>query len=116
MLAIPRPDASQRALSLVLVALLHAALLFAVLRFMVVTPKNRVIAAPDLLEMIINTARKPVTVTAPPSKPAPALPRRGGVSSGAMPSFAPPVAPPDITGLGQALFDNYPFTREDQAR
>jgi hypothetical protein len=118
MLAIPRPDASQRALSLVLVALLHAALLFAVLRFMVVTPKNRVTAAPDLLEMIINTARKPVTVTAPPSKPAPALPRRGGVTSGAMPSFAPPVAPPDITGLGQALFgcapENIPNLTPDQ--
>ena len=107
MLAIPRPNTSQRALSLVLVLLLHALLLFAVLHFMVVTPKRAITAAPEhLLEIIINTARKPVPVAVPAARtrPAPSLPRPGGEHSGAMPSFAPPVAPPDVTGLGQALF------------
>ncbi|HEX4026115.1 MAG TPA: hypothetical protein VHX18_00750 [Rhizomicrobium sp.] len=107
MLAIPRPNTSQRALSLVLVLLLHALLLFAVLHFMVVTPKRAITPAPEhLLEMIINTARKPVPVAVPAARtrPAPSLPRPGGEHSGAMPSYAPPVAPPDVTGLGQALF------------
>jgi len=111
MLAIPRPDTPQntpqRALSLVLVALLHALLLFAVLHFMVVTPKTAATSAPEhLLEMIINTARKPVPVSAPAvrSRPAPSLPRPGVEHSGAMPSYAPPVQAPDVTGLGQALF------------
>jgi hypothetical protein len=110
MLAISRPNTPQntpqRALSLVLVALLHLLLLFAVLHFMVVTPKRAVIAPEHLLEMIINTARKPVPVSAPVARtrPAPSLPRPGGEHSGAMPSYAPPVAAPDVTGLGQALF------------
>lgn len=121
MSAIPRPAAASRALSLLLVALLHVLLLFAVLHFMVVMPKTAVRPAPEhLLEMIINTARKPLPVPAPAlrSRPAPALPRRGGVTSGAMPSFAPPVAPPDVTGLGQALFgcapENLPNLTPDQ--
>jgi hypothetical protein len=107
---IPRSDASlgaSRAVSLLLVALLHALLLFAILHFMVVAPKVPVVRAPEtLLEMIINTAKNPapVSLTTPRSRRAPTLPRRGGVTSGAMPSYAPPVAPPDITGLGQALF------------
>jgi hypothetical protein len=88
---------------------------------MVVAPKVPVAAAPEhLLEIIINTAKKPVPVSlpAPRSRPAPALPRRGGVTSGAMPSYAPPVAPPDVTGLGQALFgcapENLPNLTPDQ--
>jgi hypothetical protein len=122
--AIQRPDAtpgSSRAVSLLLVALLHALFLFAVLHFMVVRPKVPVAAAPEhLLEMIINIAKKPVPVSlpAPRSRRAPALSRRGGVTSGAMPSYAPPVAPPDVTGLGQALFgcapENLPNLNPDQ--
>ncbi|HEY1876452.1 MAG TPA: hypothetical protein VGG66_03245 [Rhizomicrobium sp.] len=118
--AIHRPATSQL-LSLLLVALLHALLLFAILHFMVVTPKATIVAAPEhLLEIIINTAKKPapVSLTAPRSRPAPTLPKAGGVTSGAMPSYTPPVARPDITGLGQALFgcapENLPNLTPDQ--
>ena len=48
--AIQRPDpdhGASRALSLLLVALLHALLLFAILHFMVVTPKPASVAAPE---------------------------------------------------------------------
>jgi hypothetical protein len=122
--AIQRNDANRgasRLLSLLLVALLHALLFFAILHFMVVTPKAIVVTAPEhLLEMIIITAKKPapVSLTAPRSRRASTLPRRGGVTSGAMPSFAPPVVPPDVTGLGQALFgcapENLPNLTPDQ--
>jgi hypothetical protein len=119
--AVPRPNTQARLLSLLLVALLHALLLFAVLRFMVVTPKTAATSTQEhLLEMIINTARKPVPVTvqAPTSRTAPTLPRRGGVYTGPMPSFAPPVPAPDVQGLGQALFgcapENIPNLTPDQ--
>ncbi len=63
--AIQRPDAdhgASSALSLLLVALL----LFAILRFMVVTPRLAIATAPvHLLEMIIDTAKKPVPVKSP---------------------------------------------------
>jgi hypothetical protein len=77
-------------------------------------------APEQLLEMIISTARKPLPapVTAPPSK-AMAAPHRGGEHSGAMPSYTPPVATPDVTGLGQALFgcapDNPNLSPEQRA-
>lgn len=119
MLAAQRP--ASRMLSLLLVLLLHALLLFAVLRFMVVTPKRGIVSAPErVLEMIINTARKPVPMKAPAPRSlrAPASPRPGGVFSGTMPSYTPPVAPPDITGLGQAIFgcapENIPNLTPDQ--
>jgi hypothetical protein len=108
--AIQRPDPTRgasRALSLLLVALLHALLLFAILHFMVVTPRLAGARAPEqLLEMIIDTAKKPAPVKSRStrSRPAPSRPRPGGVTSGAMPSYAPQVSPPDVTGLGQALF------------
>lgn len=115
------PGYSQRAVGFLLVVLLHALFLFAVLHFMVVTPKTAVTAAPEhLLEMFIKTARKPSPVTAPMlrSRPALPLPRRGGVTSGTMPSFAPPVPAPDVTGFGQALFgcapENIPNLTPDQ--
>jgi len=117
----PAHGYSQRAISFLLVVLLHALLLFAVLHFMVATPKSAVSAAPEhLLEMIISTARKPVLAPAPAlrSRPAPPLPRRGGEHSGATPSFAPPVQAPDVTGLGEALFgctpENLPNLTPDQ--
>jgi hypothetical protein len=104
-----------------LVALLHAALLFAVLHFLVVTPKRGIASAPEhLLEMIINTAKKPVPIIIPAQRAqrVPARPTPGGETSGAMPSYAPPVAPPDITGLGQAIFgcapENIPNLTPDQ--
>jgi hypothetical protein len=122
--AIQRNDANpgaSRLLSLLLVALLHALLLFAILHFLVVTPAAIVVRAPEhLLEIIINTAKKPapVSLTAPRSGRAPTLPKAGGVPYGAMPSFAPPVVPPDVIGLGQALFgcapENLPNLTPDQ--
>lgn len=118
--AVPRPDASPRLLSLLLVALLHALLLFAVLHFMVVEPKRSTVSAPErLLEMIIDTSRKAVPVPAPVAPRARSAPRRGGVTKGLMPSYTPPVAPPDVTGLGQALFgcapENPSLTPEQRA-
>lgn len=108
-------------LSLLLVALLHALLLFAVLHFLVVMPKRGIASAPErLLEMIINTARPPVPVpkAVPHTRTAPAVPRPGGEYSGVMPSYAPPVAPPDVSGMGQALFgcapENIPNLTPDQ--
>lgn len=94
----------QRALSLLLVALLHALLLFAALHFMVATPHRP--AMPErLLEMIISAARKPAPVMViPAGPPASSKAKRGGVFSGAVPFAVSPAAPPDVTGLGQALF------------
>ena len=118
--AVQRPDASPRLLSLLLVALLHALLLFAVLHFMVVAPKSSAVSAPErLLEMIIDTSRKAAPLPAPAAPRAKPTPRRGGVTTGLMPSYAPPVAPPDVTGLGQALFgcapENPTLTPEQRA-
>ena len=104
---------ASHAVSLLLVALLHALLLFAILHFMVVTPKAVIARAPEhLLEMIIDTAKKPVPLTSPAmrAKPAPSRPSRGGVTTGPMPTYAPPVAPPDVSGMGQALFGCAPET------
>jgi len=108
--AISRPNSqviSSQVISFVLVALLHALILFAVLHFMVTAPRPAIATAPEqLLETIINTASKPVPMmpAPPPPRPAPASPRRAGVTSGPMPSYAQPVAPPDLRGFGQALF------------
>ncbi len=76
MLTADRPTPQQRVASVLLVAHLHAALLFALLHFLVVTPKARREATPaQLLEMIINTARKPVpAIPLPQPKPAPRRP------------------------------------------
>jgi hypothetical protein len=122
MLASQRPQlAASRALSLALVVLLHALLLFAVLHFMVMAQKGARPMPERLLEMIISTARKPVTVSAraAPVRRAPSLAQPGGEHSGLMPSYAPPVATPDITGLGQALFgcapDNPNLSPEQRA-
>lgn len=108
MLAIPRPSPPQRLLSLALVALLHALALFALLHFLVQRQSPGTAAPERLLEMIISTAPRPVPVArpapAPRRKPVPALPSPGGEPSNVMPAPAPPVAPPDMTGFGQALF------------
>jgi hypothetical protein len=121
MLATQRPDdAASRMLSLLLVAALHALLLFAFLHFLV-TPHSGQKPAPErLLEMIINTTRLPVPVPVPArsSKPAPALPHQGSTPLSVIPSYTPPAAAPDVTGLGQALFgcapENIPNLTPDQ--
>jgi hypothetical protein len=68
--------------------------------------------------MIIDTARPPMPVPARPSRPAPASPRPGNAPSIAIPSYTPPATAPDVTGLGQALFDcapeNIPNLTPDQ--
>jgi hypothetical protein len=61
---------ASRMLSLLLVLLLHALLLLAVLRFMVVTSTRDIASAPErVLEMMIDAARKPVPVKAPAAPP-----------------------------------------------
>jgi hypothetical protein len=103
----------------VLVALLHALLFFAFVHFMV-TPHTAGKAVPErLLEMIISTTKPRTPAPAvTPSKLRPALPRRGGMPSSVIPSYTPPTAAPDLTGLGQALFgcapENIPNLTPDQ--
>jgi hypothetical protein len=121
MLATPRSDdAASRTLSLLLVLVLHALLLFTFLHFMV-TPYAGGKPAPErLLEMIIpmTRPRAPTPAPARPSKPAPALPHQGNAPLSVMPSYVPPATAPDVTGLGQALFDcapeNIPNLTPDQ--
>jgi hypothetical protein len=116
MLAAPRP--AQRMVSFLLVALLHALLVFALLHFLVQRQTAIATVPAHLLEMIISTARPPVPQAVPRRRLAPAAPTQGGEHSGVMPSLAPPVAAPDITGLGQALFgcapENIPNLTPDQ--
>ncbi|HEY8253890.1 MAG TPA: hypothetical protein VIG39_04570 [Rhizomicrobium sp.] len=100
------PAASQRAISALLVLLLHALLLFAFLQFLV-KPQSAGIPNPErLLELMISMpkAAPPPPPAAPRAQRAPVRARPGGERSGAMPSLAPPVLTPDIRGLGQALF------------
>lgn len=96
----------QRAISALLVLLLHALLLLALLQFLV-KPQNAGTSHPErLLELMISMPRAP-TPPPPPAAPrgqrAPVRVQPGGERSGAMPSLAPPVLTPDIRGFGQAL-------------
>jgi hypothetical protein len=102
----PAQSQSQRAISALLVLLLHALLLFAFLQFLV-KPQGAGLSQPErLLELMISMP-KVVTPPPPPAAPArqraPARVQPGGEKSGAMPSLAPPAPTPDIRGLGQAL-------------
>ena len=103
-------DRTHRAISILLVLILHALLIFTLLRFMV-RPQNpafRMILGTQLPEMIINTARLPEPRTRQQApKPAPT---RAAVQS--VPETSPPAEPPapavptpapDIRGVGQAL-------------
>jgi hypothetical protein len=122
MYTLPRPTAPQRFLSLLLVALLHALLLFAVLHFMVTSQTSVTTASQRLMEMIISTAPQPIPVPAPVAlkrpKPAGSPLPRGGVTSGVAPSYSPAVPAPDVSGLGQAIFgcapENIPDLTPDQ--
>lgn len=99
------PSQSQRAISALLVLLLHALLLFAFLQFLV-KPQSAGIPNPErLLELMIRMPRlsAPPPPAAPVRQRAPARVHPGGEQSGRMPSFAPPALTPDIRGLGQAL-------------
>jgi hypothetical protein len=104
-LLMPAPSQSQRAISALLVLLLHALLLFAFLRFLV-KPQSAGIPNPErLLESMISMPK--VTATPPPAAPARQRARvrvqPSGEQSGGMPSPAPPALTPDIRGLGQAV-------------
>ncbi len=96
----------QRAISALLVLLLHALLLLALLQFLV-KPQSAGLSKPErLLELMISmpkVAPPPPTPAAPARQRAPVRVQPGGEHSGAMPSLAPPVLTPDIRGLGQAL-------------
>src|ERR1700753_1290130 len=100
------PAARQRAISALLVLLLHALLLLAFLQFLVKPQGAGLIKPERLLELMISM---PKTVAPPPPPAVPARQRApvrvqpGGEKSGSMPSLAPPVETPDIRGLGQAL-------------
>jgi hypothetical protein len=96
---------SQRAISALLVLLLHALLLFAFLQFLV-KPQSAGIPNPErLLELMISMPKvaAPPPPAAPARQQAPARVQSGGEQSGGMPSLAPPAVTPDIRGLGQAL-------------
>jgi hypothetical protein len=99
----PAQSQSQRAISALLVLLLHALLLFAFLQFLV-KPQSAGISRPErLLELMISMPRAPAPPAAPRGQRAPVRVQPDGERSGAMPSLAPPVPTPDIRGLGQAL-------------
>jgi hypothetical protein len=99
----PATSQSQRAISALLVLLLHALLLFAFLQFLV-KPQGAGIANPErLLELMISMPRVSAPPAAPARQRAPVRVHPGGEQSGGMPSLAPPALTPDIRGLGEAL-------------
>jgi hypothetical protein len=97
-----------RAISILLVLILHALLIFALLRFMV-RPQDsgsRMAPGAQLFEMIINTARFPAPrAKKEASKPAPtpAAPPAAQTGAPSEPTPAVPSPVPDISGFGQAL-------------
>jgi hypothetical protein len=102
--AYPAPSYRRRAASILLVSGLHAALLFALLHFMVQPQTGPAPMAERLLEMII----RPQAIVAPSLPPprqwaqVPRVQRQGPVAAPA-PSLAPPAQAPDIRALGRAL-------------
>jgi hypothetical protein len=105
------PSQQQRAVSALAVLLLHVLLLFALLQFLVKPQGAHLPGTERLLEFVISPPKvsQPAPVLDRPRQrqvpivvPAPAQPEGG--RSGAVPSLAPPVPAPDISGLGQALF------------
>jgi hypothetical protein len=99
---------TDRAVTILLVLILHALLILALLRFMV-SPQNspfRMVPEARLFEMMIDTARSPIT-RKEASKPAPARAAARPVTRAPVPNepLAPaaPAPAPDIRGFGQAL-------------
>ncbi|HZQ40670.1 MAG TPA: hypothetical protein VFA87_07745 [Rhizomicrobium sp.] len=101
---------AHRAVSILLVLILHALLVLALLRFMV-RPQNsafREAPQPRLFEMMINTARLPAPRTRK-GAPRPAPARAAVEPAPQIPLRAEPLSPtPDIRGFGQALADCAP--------
>lgn len=114
---------TQRAISILLVLILHALLIFALLRSMI-SPQNsafRMMPEPRLVELIINTARLPDPrgrKEAP--KPAPTRAAVQHVPQSSPLAEQPPLAvpTPDIRGFGQALVGCAPenFTNLDDTQ
>jgi hypothetical protein len=99
----PGPSQSQRAMSMMLVLLLHALLLLALLHLMV-QPQTAAFRPERFLEMIIDTARLPAPTPVAPRATSHSAPRAAPTAPSFMPpSFAPPAETPDITALGRAL-------------
>jgi hypothetical protein len=116
---------THRAISILLVLILHTLLIFALLRF-IVSPQDsafRMMPERQLFEMIINTAHPPEPRTSKEGpKPAPTRAAAPPVPYLLAPS-EPPTSPvptpvPDITGFGQALMGCAPenFTNLDEAQ
>ena len=93
---------SHRAMSLLLVLLLHVLLVLAFLRLMVMSPA--VATHPErLLEMMIDTSRRMTPAPVMRQKIAPSRAQPRGAPFHPLPSFVPPAEVPDIRGLGQAI-------------
>jgi hypothetical protein len=98
-------SSQQRAISALLVLLLHAVLLFAFLQYLV-KPQSAGLPNPErLLELMIRMPRvsAPLPPAAPARQRAPVRVQPSGEQSGGMPSLALPPLTPDIRGFGQAL-------------
>lgn len=102
--ALQGPCHGRRAVSILLVSALHAAMLFALLHFMVQPQSRPAAGAERLLEMIIRPQRSVVPAPAAPP-PKSRVPNRQQQSTpiNPLPSLAPPAQAPDLTGLGRAL-------------
>jgi len=102
------PSQRQRAVSLLLVSLLHALLLFALLRFLVPPNMTAPPNAERLLEMIIRTSKAPAptTTTQRQKTTVPVAPQQRPPSVTA--PLVPPMAAPDLQGFGRALQDCAP--------
>lgn len=115
----PPENRTNHAVSILLVLIFHALLIFALLRFMVSPQHSAFVPQTRLLEMIINTAHSPEPGT---SKEALKTAPRRAAARPAPQTFAPsetPIVPtPDIRGFGQELSGCAPekFTNLDEAQ
>lgn len=114
---------THRAVSLLLVLVLHALLVLALLRFMV-NPQHspfRTASQTELVETIINTAHAPkpeIGKAAPASTPRAVHPLPQAFSPREPSPATVPVPAPDLRGFGQALADCVPqnFVNLDDAQ
>jgi len=96
---------AHRAVSILLVLILHTLLVLALLRFMVRPQNSAFREAPRLFEMMIDTARLPAPRTRK-GAPRPAPARAAVEPAPQIPPLAEPLSPtptPDIRAFGQAL-------------
>ena len=116
------PSLRRRAFSVLLVTGLHAALLFAMLHFMVQQHSRHTATAERILEMILRPQRVVVPAPMAPTQrkhvPRP-QPERSLTSPA--PSSAPPASAPDLSGLGRSLAECAPenwgnLSRDERAR